>query len=223
MQRLGFAGNLNGRIDLDLCFTCQALWFDRHESTQIAPEGVIELFRLIHENRQQLRHPLAASLRCPRCTDRLGHTFDMGKSGRFNYYRCPQTHGRFTPFAQLMTEKGFVRQLAPLEIQTLAARVHSIHCGSCGAPFDIRKEAACPFCRSPITLLDPQAVEQALARYRQAETRRHQRDPLLIADALLSSERERERQKLKPKSTEPHALGEILDSGLDVVWQLFDL
>lgn len=227
MQRFVFVGSLHHDIELDLCFTCQGIWFDRYESAQIAPGGIIELFRLIHDRREQLRQPLATPLHCPRCTDGLTHSFDMGKSGRFNYYRCQQEHGRFTPFAQLMTEKGFVRQLAPLEVQTLAARIHSVHCSSCGAPFDLRKDAACPFCRSPISLLDASAVEQALAHYQQAETRRNTRDPLAIADALLLNTRERERQKRREArattTSDALELGDILEFGLDALGHVLEL
>ncbi len=59
MQRFVFVGSLHHDIELDLCFTCQGIWFDRYESAQIAPGGIIELFRLIHDRREQLRQPLA--------------------------------------------------------------------------------------------------------------------------------------------------------------------
>lgn len=224
MRRFEFAGNIKDTHALDLCFNCQGIWFDRYESAQIAPGGVIELFRLIHEHREQLRQPLAQPLHCTRCNVGLIHSFDMGKSGRFNYYRCPQDHGRYTPFAQLMTEKGFVRQLAPAEVAVLAKRITDFHCGSCGAPFDMRKDAACPYCRAPISLLDPKAVEQALAHYQRAETQRNERDPLAIADALLHNERGRARQQRQEAQQRTHQdlLGDVLDSGLDAVWSLLN-
>jgi hypothetical protein len=63
-----------------------------------------------------------------------------------------------------MIEKGFVRQLTAAEIGKLAIKVATIRCSGCGAPVDIRKDHACTHCRSPIAILDPEAVEQALAR-----------------------------------------------------------
>ena len=31
------------------CFDCQALWFDRGEGWQLAPDGVVQLFQLVYE------------------------------------------------------------------------------------------------------------------------------------------------------------------------------
>ena len=49
--------------------------------------------------------------------------------------------------------------------KALAARIGTVHCSSCGAPVDIRADDSCPHCSSPITILDPEAVEKALADY----------------------------------------------------------
>ena len=123
-----------GHVDLDLCFPCQGIWFDNFESYQISPGGIIELFKLIHAHRDEMRMPHPVRLHCPRCNDALLPVLDVAKSGRFTYQRCLQKHGRFTVFAQFMIEKGFVRQLAPMEVKALAARVGTIHCSGCGAP-----------------------------------------------------------------------------------------
>ena len=220
MLRLDLDGKLRGVVAIDLCFVCQGIWFDAHESPAIAPGGVIELFRLIHEHRDHPRLPLSARLHCPRCDEELLHSLDIGKSGKFNYHRCPQDHGRFTAFAQLMIEKGFVRQLSPVEIQAFAARVSSIHCTACGAPFDIRTDAACPHCHAPIAILDPDAVEQAMVSYRDAEARRTQRDPAVLADAVLAAERERLHRYDPPRRED--AIGDLVVSGMDAVWKLLN-
>jgi transcription elongation factor Elf1 len=125
---------------------------------------VVELFRLIQEQPKGLRQPLAATLYCPRCNERLIHSQDRVKSGRFNYLRCGE-HGRFITFGQFMIEKGFVRQVSPAEIKELKLHVAILRCNSCGAPVDIRSESACPHCRAPIAVLDADAVEKALAGY----------------------------------------------------------
>lgn len=223
MKRLNLEGRTNGQIGIDLCFTCQGVWFDGYESTQISSRGVLELFRLIHEYREVPRQPLAERVRCPRCAEGMIHSMDVGKSGRFNYYRCGASHGRFTPFSQLMIEKGFVRQLAPAEIHALAARVGSIHCGSCGAPFDIRTAAVCPYCRAPVSILDPEAVERALEKYQRDDTlriRRQQHDPLLAADILLASERERSRRAREAQRERP--VGDLVEAGLEIIWGFLD-
>jgi hypothetical protein len=42
------------------------------------------------------------------------------KAGRFSYWRCPDEHGRLTPFFQFLREKQFVRSLTPAELGACA-------------------------------------------------------------------------------------------------------
>ena len=191
MSHLKLPRRDSGHVDLDLCFACQGIWFDEFESYQISPGGIIELFKLIHAHRDEMRTPHPARLQCPRCNDALLPVLDVAKSGRFTYQRCLQKHGRFTVFAQFMIEKGFVRQLAPMEVRALAARVGTIHCSGCGAPVDIRTESVCSHGAAPIALLDQEAVETALAGYHTKEIANNRRDPEAMAEALLEIERQR--------------------------------
>ena len=224
MAPLSLSGKLHGTVELDLCFTCQGIWFDRWESEQVAPGGIVDLFRLIHEHRDDLRLPLADPLHCPRCGDKLLRGLDMTKSGRFTYHRCLQDHGRFTVFAEFMIEKGFVRQLSPMEIKELASRIHTVRCTGCGAPVDITKDAACTHCRAPIAILDPEAVEQALATYHQAEVKRTRRDPNALAEAVLMAERQKSQRQAGNVLTRPieDGVGDLVVSGVEIVWNLFD-
>ncbi len=152
-------------LSLDYCASCRAIWFDAHESSQLAPASVIELLTIIRDAQAVANEPIAARLACPRCNVPLILTKDLVKSGPFVYHRCPNGCGRFTPFSQFMTEKGFVRFLAPTEVAQLAARVVELHCHSCGGPIDLRSDSACPHCRSPIAVLDAEAMAKALAGY----------------------------------------------------------
>lgn len=213
----------HGEVILDLCFHCQGIWFDDFESVQITPGGILELFKLIHQHRDDQRLPLRDLLPCPRCNERLLHGLDVAKhGGQFNYHRCLQKHGRFTTFAQFMIEKGFVRQLTVAEIETLAARVGTIRCNGCGAPVDIRKDHACGHCRAPIAILDPAAVEQALARYQQAEIKRTTPNVEMLADAIVMREREKsQRQRDRKLDTlDTIDLGDLIVSGAGMVWNL---
>lgn len=217
MTRLELPQRNYRTLALDLCFPCQGIWFDPFESEQLTPGAVIELFKLIHAHREDSRRQHPATLHCPRCNDRLIAGLDVVRSGRFTYHRCLQNHGRFTTFAQFMIEKGFVRQLAPAEIKALAARIGTVHCSGCGAPVDIRTEDSCPHCSSPITILDPEAVEKALADYENKESVRTQRNPEALADALMAIERQR-----RPRPTpESSALGsDLFSASLDIVIDL---
>lgn len=222
MTPLSLPAKVHGTVELDLCFMCQGIWFDQWESYQIAPGGIVEVFKLIHEHRDDLRQPLADPLRCPRCDEKLVRGLDVVKSGKFTYHRCLQDHGRFTVFAEFMIEKGFVRQLSPMEIRELAARIHTVRCTGCGAPVDITTDSACTHCRAPIAILDPEAVEQALATYHQAEVKRTHRDPDALAEAVLMAERQKSDRQATNVLNRPveGMVGDLVTSGVEIVWNL---
>lgn len=216
-----FMRKLAGEVELDLCFACQGIWFDEYESLQLAPAGVIGLFKLIHEHRDDQRLPLASPLRCPRCNERLIHSQDRVKSGLFNYLRCGQQHGRFITFAQFMIEKGFVRQLTGAELDELKLRIGVVRCTGCGAPVDIRKDSACTHCRAPIAILDTQAVEAALAGYQQAALKQAAPpDPVLLAEAILFSERERSQRQRERGHGLNADIGDLLQDGVAMIWNM---
>ena len=213
----------HGEVILDLSYPCQGIWFDDFESVQITPGGIIELFKLLNEHRDDQHQPLRDPLQCPRCREKLLHGIDHAKhGGQFNYHRCLQKHGRFTTFGQFMIEKGFVRQLAPAEITALAARVGTIRCNGCGAPVDIRHNHACTHCRAPIAILDADAVEQALARYQHAEIKRTTVNVDALGDAIVMREREKSRlNREQPRGRiEDIEVGDLLLSGVELIWNL---
>ena len=215
-----FPRKTGGEVELDLCFPCQGIWFDEYESLQLAPSGVIDLFKLIHEHRDDQRLALATPLRCPRCKERMIHSQDRVKSGLFNYMRCGQ-HGRFITFSQFMIEKGFVRQLNGTEINELKARIGTIRCNGCGAPVDIHQQSACGHCQAPIAILDPQAVEQALAGYHQAAVKQAApADPAVLAETILFAERERNRHQRERGGGLDADIGDLLLDGAAMVWNL---
>jgi Zn-finger nucleic acid-binding protein len=172
MEKAGFDRQLTGMLRLDLCYPCHAIWFDRNESMQLAPESVIELFRQIHRHQDEARYPLKPKLSCPRCREGLALTQDLTKSGRFSYYRCPAGHGRMTPFFEFLREKHFVRSLNPAELHRLRAQVKQVRCSGCGAPIDIQRDLACGFCKAPVAILDADAVEKALKQWSDAAAKR---------------------------------------------------
>lgn len=227
MLQKKFERQLHGEVELDICFSCQAIWFDEMESVQITPGGIIDLFKLIHEHGDDDRQPLRDPLVCPRCDEKLLHGLDVAKhGGKFNYHRCLQKHGRFTTFAQFMIEKGFVRQLSPAEIDELASQVGTVRCTGCGAPIDIRRDHACSHCRAPISILDPQAVEQSLLRYKNAEEKRTTRDIGMLGDAIIMREREKsQRRRMKLDENVRYGdgladVGDLIAAGVELVYTL---
>lgn len=213
-------------LALDICFACQGLWFDPRENLKLAPASVVELFRLLHDQRDAPHHPLAAQLSCPRCERGLEKGFDVVRSGRYVTYRCARGHGRFSAFSSFMVEKGFVRQLTKPEIDDIAQRVGVITCTGCGAPVDIRKDHACPHCRSAFSLLDPQAVARALEGYAGAAQRLATPRPLDVADALIGIERDRLKAEREARAERSNLLSsqgtggaDLWSIGLELVWQ----
>jgi ribosomal protein L31 len=189
MQRQAFARKPQGGVDLDICFDCHAIWFDQYESAQLTPGAVLELFRLIHERSSTPVRPLAESARCPTCRSRLQLTYDVQRTNRISYYRCPEAHGRLTTFFQFLREKNFVRSLTVPEIDRLKAIVAQVRCSACGAPIDLARDSACAYCRAPISILDAEAVQKTLAELDEQERRRKQVDPLAAVNGLLAGKR----------------------------------
>jgi hypothetical protein len=228
MSAQALASVAGGTVELDLCYACHGIWFDPQENLKLTPGAVVALFRLLHDHRDDARQPLALKLACPRCSGPLAQGFDVVRNGRYITYRCPQRHGRFSAFSSFMIEKGFVRQLTRAEIDDMAQRVAVISCASCGAPVDLRKDHACPHCRSAFSLLDPQAVERALQGYAKAA---HGADALKIpelADALVMLERDRlqvqrdARARGFPLPGETSQRLDLWGIGLALVWSVLN-
>jgi len=140
-------------FDVEVCRTCRAFWFDGNEGTRISAASTLTLFNLMAEEGPGGR-PLAQSLACPRCRGRLAAVHDMqGKGTRFDYWRCAQ-HGRFITFLQYLKEKDFVRPLTTRQIADLRKNVQMVNCSHCGGAIDLVKQAVCPFCSSPLSMID---------------------------------------------------------------------
>jgi hypothetical protein len=162
MQAKSFSRKPNGGVEIDICFPCHAMWFDQFESAQLAPASIIQLFRDIHEHRDEPAREISRDSKCPRCAARLALTQDIQRTNRITYYRCPSGHGRLTTFFQIQSEKNFVRSVTQPEMQALRAQVKQVRCSSCGGPIDLANQTACPYCQAPVSILDPEAVSRTL-------------------------------------------------------------
>jgi len=189
MEQRFFERKPHGKVELDLCFACHAIWFDQYESTTLTPGAVLELFRVIHKHHDQPPRPLADAMKCPACRVTLALTHDIQRTNRIAYYRCTGAHGRLTTFFQFLREKNFVRDLTKGEIETLKATVKQVRCSSCGAPVNLGKDPSCGYCRAPISILDADAVRKTIAELDAAERGRNLGDPQEIVDGLLAGRR----------------------------------
>ena len=181
-----FDAHYGRAVELDLCHGCGLIWFDQRESIALTPGAVLKLFTVLDEHRDQ-RHPLSAGImHCPRCRRPLTATVDRQRATRFSYWRCEADDGRLTTFFDFLREKNFVRPLSPERLAELRRYTPTVNCSACGAPVDLARESACPHCRAPLSMLDPEQVQAAVRDLQRAEERRTTLDPTvavrLVAD-----------------------------------------
>ena len=176
---------------IDLCEPCQSFWFDGRESLQLSPASTLALFRIIGERaaRPMLRNADVA--KCPRCNGRLRRTQDLQRTTRFEYFKCPNQHGRLISFFDFLKEKDFVKPLTPRQLTELRQYVQMIKCSNCGAAIDLAQGSSCPHCRSPLSMLDMTQAEKVVEQLRRADRTGQPVDPALpIALARARAETE---------------------------------
>lgn len=172
-------GHLGRPVEVDICGTCQAFWFDQRESLQLTPHATLQLFRVVGERAGGSRQRLSAASKCPRCQSHLVQTQDMQRNVRFQYLRCPHDHGRLTAFFDFLREKDFIRPLSAEQIETLRRNVQSVNCSNCGAPIDLVHHSSCEHCGSPLSMLDLKQAERLIAQLQQADDVHRPIDPAL--------------------------------------------
>ena len=86
---------------------------------------------------------------------------------------------------------------------------------------DLKKDHACTHCRSPLSLLDPQAVEKALQGYARAVKATAPSAPAAVgvADALIMLERDRQRALREPGAQRSALLTSDASSNIDL-WSI---
>jgi len=184
-------GQMGREIDIDLCKPCQSIWFDTREHLQLTPGSTLAMFRLIGEHVSRPSPEDRDIAKCPRCKAQLRRTQDLQRSTRFEYFRCPNEHGRLTTFFDFLKEKDFIKPLTPRQIAELRKNVQVINCSNCGAPVDLAKGSECGHCGSPLSMLDMQQAERLIAQLREADRPDKPIDPALPL-ALLRARREAE-------------------------------
>jgi uncharacterized protein YbaR (Trm112 family) len=188
-----FDAHLGRSVVIDICHACQSFWFDARESVALTPGSTLALFRIIGDKLTKPRQANGDLAKCPRCHGRLRRTRDMQRATRFEYWNCPNGHGRLISFFDFLREKDFIRPLTVQQIAELRQNVSSVNCANCGAPVDLVQGAACAHCSTPLSVLDMRQAEKLVAQLRKAEDRAHQPiDPTLPIE-LLRARRETER------------------------------
>jgi hypothetical protein len=168
MTSLALEGHQGRPVAIDLCTACQAFWFDKYESLQLAPASTLKLMKLVGESESRGLRQFSNEMRCPRCSQTLRPTQDMQRNTRFMYFRCAADHGRFIRFFEFLREKNFIRPLSPQQIWELRQNVQTVNCSSCGAPIDLSVGSVCAHCKSPVSMLDMKQPQELLAQLRTA-------------------------------------------------------
>jgi endogenous inhibitor of DNA gyrase (YacG/DUF329 family) len=161
-------GKLGAQVMVDVCTACQAFWFDRMKSLQLAPGSTLKLLKYIGEHSASPKPALAAVLHCPKCALTLTLTHDIAMATRFVYWRCGNGHGHFIGFFDFLKEKNFIHPLSPREIQELREKVQTVNCANCGASIDLQSNTVCPYCHSAISMLDLKQQKQMLEQLKEA-------------------------------------------------------
>ncbi len=90
---------------------------------------------------------------------------------------------------------------------------------------DIRKDSVCSYCHAPIVVLDPHALEKALAALEQSASSQHAVEKTAVVDALLLSERQKWLDDLQRASSGQLGWRNLeagpLAQGVDLLWRLF--
>ena len=181
-------GRLATHITVDVCTACQSFWFDQHTSLQLSPASTLKLMKFIGEHSSTTKPTLSGVLHCPRCPGQLSLAHDMVGNMRFTYWTCANGHGKFIGFFDFLKEKKFIHALSPQEIQQLKLTVQTVNCSSCGASIDLQNNSACPYCHSPISMLDMKQQQQMLAQLQDAASPRPV-NPTLPLQLAMATER----------------------------------
>jgi hypothetical protein len=186
MAEQSFEGVAGNRVAVDVCHGCRGLWFDRHESRQLAPGGTLRLFREMHGRPSERRQRGTPFLSCPRCDSKLETTYDMAHNNRFQYSRCTRGHGHFITFFHFLREKGIARSLKPRELAELRKHVDTLTCSDCGEPVRIANLTACLRCQAPLSLLDPDCVRTTVRDAQEMAGSRRDVPPEMAAQLLMT-------------------------------------
>jgi hypothetical protein len=155
MQRLTLDAVLGANVDVDVCTQCRAFWFEPFETIHLTPASTMKLFTFIADRAgEAAATSFPTTSHCPKCGALLLLTHDRQRNTGFQYWRCDAGHGRFTPFADFLREKDFIRPLSPQQVAELRQSVQTIHCANCGAPIDLTRDSLCSHCGAALSMLD---------------------------------------------------------------------
>jgi uncharacterized protein YbaR (Trm112 family) len=162
MVSLSLSTTIGMAVEAGECADCALLWFDGGSASRLAPASVLQVFQAIGTGGSGSGAPLRAEFACPRCRSPLAFVHDLQRNTRFTHWRCASDRGELVAFTQFLREKNFIRTPSAEELEKLRRDVRQITCSQCGAPIDLQKDSACPFCHAPIALVDSEGIAAAV-------------------------------------------------------------
>jgi len=183
MTAMTLDGRLRAQIAIDVCASCQAFWFDHFDSLQLSSGSTLKLMKFIGEHSSSAKPSLPDPLRCPRCATKLRLAHNMQRNMPFTYWRCANEDGHFIGFFEFLKEKYFIHPLSSEPIRELRQNVQFVNCSSCGASINLESSSVCPYCHSPISMLDMRQPRRMLDQLKQAAEPRPLEGPLLLPAA----------------------------------------
>jgi Zn-finger nucleic acid-binding protein/uncharacterized OB-fold protein len=205
-------------IAAEVCPPCQAFWFDHGKDFQLSPRSTLQLMKYIGEHSLSAKPVLRQDLMCPQCGSTLTLAHDIARNVRFTYWNCPNDHGHFIGFFEFLKEKNFIHPLSPQEVQKLRESVHAVNCSSCGASIDLKNDSVCPYCHSPITMLDLKGQRQMLEQLKQAAEPKPVDPTLPLKLAMVERQTEAQLQGVDDDWwLDARSSGDLVQAGLNVI------
>ncbi len=161
MQRLALPGHYGSNVEIDVCGSCDLVWFDGTETARLNGPGLLELIGLMAAAYDLPYQPLSSATRCPRCSGRLKTVHNQSRWGRSVQLQCLKRDGAYQSFAEFLEEKGLLRPMSRLDRAKLLQERGRIDCVNCGAAIG-RLDERCPYCTSVPSLLDVARLARAL-------------------------------------------------------------
>jgi len=168
MTPMTLDARLGGQVNIDVCTTCQAFWFDHFESLKLSPGSTLKLMKFIGEHSSPQKPSLPDPLRCPRCATVLHLSHDMQGNMPFTYWRCGSDDGHFITFFEFLKEKKFIQPLSHEQIEELRKNIQSVNCSHCGASINLASNYSCPYCHAAISMLDMKQPQHLLDQLQKA-------------------------------------------------------
>lgn len=161
MLRVSLGGHYDSKVDLDLCQSCNLVWFDDVELARLSGVGMLALIDRMADAYGLPFEPLRPTVSCPRCEGQLVLAHNQSRWGPSVQLQCPRRDGAYQSFAQFLEGKGLLRPMSTADRAQLLRATGRIDCVNCGAAVGI-DDARCPYCQSVPSLLDVARLARAL-------------------------------------------------------------